>query len=544
MKTAADLSQAHCIILLVHFTSEGNIRALRSLTALRRGALEPELVFRVLLTYLPEAIEPKEYTTYLKELASSLDGDQGDEAVEVDVSPVDTLDEAHAQKKIRKLDLLELSPPHYPPHAPDDLLTRFLCHRGHRIDQETGLLNLVPELFEPFLARNEYIRTWCISNVLPLVRLGFEYYPDDPSLVLSLSEFELLQGKKGVDYLLHETSRSTRQGYTGYAVTRDMKGLVGPWMYGNTERKRRRLEYDEQGTIGERSPTGGSDEPDSEMRYRNDHDWDYVYRWMVQSSVENFPLITNIIDGWDGPEDVDLGGYDPGRNNKYLHEDMRLLLKTRYAQAAFASCYAVQSDTEESAYRARSVSKRISTLLDYPSPPELTANVDMLPKAEAGASLLHATHTKDILQPERLLTPEHPLTSPTLAAYDLLQIFVHSAFLLTGLGRPASPVRVAEMKIFRSPGELMSVLQAILRNLSQSLSPKNESQWSCERDKLVWLWDWGLNPQPSAVEGAGVFGKIPREEFEGDILTSLVGAKCRFWYFVPDSSLLSPSTRS
>ena len=69
---AKDLSVAQCILLTVHYASEGNIKALHSFTPTRLDALDPELVLRILLAYLPESLDPREYTTYIGEVASRL----------------------------------------------------------------------------------------------------------------------------------------------------------------------------------------------------------------------------------------------------------------------------------------------------------------------------------------------------------------------------------------------------------------------------------------------------------------------------------------
>ena len=175
-----------------------------------------------------------------------LDVDRED--VEVDISPVKDIDDEQAKRKVRQLKLLETRPPTFPPHAPKNILTRFLCHRAYRIDAETGLLNLVPQLVEPFLERDEYLRTWYISIVLPVLRYEFEYYPEDESRPMSLSDFEKLEGKDGVDFLLRKSAESegikTALGSSQKTeLARDIRGLVGPWMYGQTERKRRKLEH-------------------------------------------------------------------------------------------------------------------------------------------------------------------------------------------------------------------------------------------------------------------------------------------------------------
>ncbi|MGG6495562.1 UNVERIFIED_CONTAM: secretory pathway Sec39 family protein, partial [Bacteroidetes bacterium 56_B9] len=92
-------------------------------------------VLRIVLTFLPEAVDPREYTGYVGEVASRLYLDVDREDVEVSTAPVHNLSEEEAQKKVKKLRILDIQAPAFPPHAPQDLLTRFVCHRAYRIDQ-------------------------------------------------------------------------------------------------------------------------------------------------------------------------------------------------------------------------------------------------------------------------------------------------------------------------------------------------------------------------------------------------------------------------
>lgn len=212
MDPCQSLTAAQCVLLAVHFASESNIEALHSFTPARTDALDRELVLRIVLTFVPESLDPRRYTRYVEEVASQLYLDHED--IDVDVAPVRDLSDDEAQKRVRALRMLSID--HLPsPYAPQDLLTRFVYHRAHRIDRETGLLHLTRALVEPFLPRNDFIRTWYIGACVPLLRLP-EYYPEDDSLAISLSDFEQLHGRQGVDMLLSKSGRNT--------VARDIKG--------------------------------------------------------------------------------------------------------------------------------------------------------------------------------------------------------------------------------------------------------------------------------------------------------------------------------
>lgn len=538
---ARALTPAQCVLLTVHLASEANISALHSFTPVRNDALDPELVLRILLTYLPEAVDPKEYANYVEEVASRLYVNIDREDVEVNTASVKDISEEQAKKQVKKLHLLQIQPPSFPPHAPDDLLTRFLCHRAYRIDSETGLLNLLPTLIEPFLDRNDFIRVWYISMVLPLLRLQCEYYPEDVSKARSLVDFEQMTGMEGVDFLMKNASQHEhRHGTTvdstaDIDVARDIKGLVGPWMYGHTERKRRKLEYTADARTGisdvetvtrkvrKISLTGVSQED------LTDHDWEYMYRWILTSASEDFGLVAQAVEGWDGPSDVDLGGFDH-ESIGYLDDDVRSKLELRYAQAAFASCYAAQADTEKTIREAHSILARLAELLDFIPPPDLATSVDALPKIERHAKRLDDSGT-DLL-PENLLRPEHPLTSPRLATYMLLQMMVYSAYQFSGLEWPMSIINVARLHFYADAHEQLEVLRKLLKQLSKATSARDETTWLANRAKLLWLWNWGIESDAEdGDDGAGVLGKISKEDFEEEMLKVFTDTTCKFQGF-------------
>ena len=522
---AKQLSAAQCILLTVHFASEANIKALHTFTPSRLDALDPELVLRILLSYLPESLDPSLYTTYVGEVASRIYLQQQDE-LDIDISPVQGLSEEQAQKRVKKLDIVQLSVPDFPPNAPEDLLTRFLCHRAHRIDAETGLLTLVPALMVPFLGHTDYLRTWFISLVLPLLRLDYEYYPETDT-PMSLETFGKADGATGVDMLLskathvkHEVISPTD---TEGTVARDLKGMVGPWMYGHTDRKRRKLAR-AQATESDQTrsafiPLEGVSHED-----KTGHDWEYVYRWMVHRATTDFALVANAIEGWDGPGDVDLGDYANGQ--AYLDDDLQSKLERQYAQAAFASCYAVETDSAETINGAHGILVRLAQLLDFEPPPELATSVQQLPEVDRHAKLLHASNSTILLEPDVLLEPNHPLTTPMLETYMLLQMLVYSAYQLASLGHSISILNVAKLRFFSDEDEQLAVLQKILHSLSTH-GKKDEQQWLYDYRKILWLWNWNIDFDEDAPKGAGIFGKIDKATVEKELLQVLVASSCK-----------------
>ena len=537
MDPVKTLTPAQCVLLAVHFASESNIKALHSFTPTRLDALDPELVLRIVLTFLPEALDPREYVKYIEEVGSRLYLDVNREDVEVSVAPVADLSDDEAQKRVKKLRILQIEAPSFPPHAPNDLLTRFVCHRAHRIDQETGLLHLLPALVEPFLPRNDFIRTWYIGACLPLLRLTIDYYPDDDSLVMPLSDFEALRGREGVDVLLKKSVEDSVAGRK--TVARDIKSLLGPWMYGHTTRKHRQLNYGQheknRAIENNEDPVDGATEGMRKISLdgikakdqTTGHDWEHLFAWLVSHAADDLGLIAHAIDGWDGPGDIDLGGVER-QGIAYMDEDLQKKLELQYAQAAFASCYVADADTEATVEDAHSILARLAELLDFIPPPDLASSVDALPKIERHATKLDESATVADLLPEALLKQEHPLTTPRIETYMLLQMMVYSAYQFSGLQHPMSLVNVAKLHFYATPDEQLAVLRKILHGLSKSGARKDESQWSADRAKLIWLWNWGIEADAADPDnGAGVLGNISKGDFEEEMLKVFTETSCK-----------------
>lgn len=526
------LTSAQCILLTVQYASEANIRALHAFTPSRLDVLSPELVLRIVLSYLPETTDPALYTTYVREVATRIYLEQ-QEPYTPDPAPVASLSPKQAQKQVDKLRIAELSPPAFPPHAPDDLLTRFVIHRAIRIDSETGVLSLAARLAEAFFDNNDFLRTWYISLVLPLVRLRYDYYPkakDSPTL----DEFEKLDGAQGIDVLLSHTTdvdhQVTSPTDSEGVAARDIRAMVGPWMYGHTERKRRRLNAKHK-TTDENKPPANSPPRTGFIKLdgvsaedKTGHDWEYVFEWMVQHAVHEFPLVTNLVEEWDGPGDVDLGGFhDP---QTYLDDDTQAKLERQYAQAAFASCYAVEADTSEAIDGAHGILVRLAQLLDFEPPPELATSVKQLPVVDKHAELLHASESTVLLDPDVLLRPEHPLATPKLETYMLLQMMVYSAYQLAGLGHSISVLHVAKLRFFSDADEQLALLLKILHGLAAH-GKRDDQQWQYDYDRLIWLWNWNIELEDGGRKGAGIFGKIEKTTIERELLKVLVSSGCK-----------------
>src|SRR5690242_720000 len=294
------LSDVQCMLLAVQYATETNVDGLRALTALREPELPLGLVLTVLLTFLPEGAEPATYVEYLHELANGARNAGGDPAAHLDITTVEALSRSQANRRRKDLELLPLVHSQYDAEIDLDPFSQFLIHRAHRIDSQTGLLDLVPQLIVPSLNHSAYLRSWFISTVLPLLRISYEYYPQ--GTVLSLDEFASLRGRRALDFNLSNLRAARKGGADTENAARDMRCIVSPWICGANDRKRRKI-------ASENRRASIPNEPAQDL-----NDWDSLFQWLLHTSKDDLSLITSAISDWDGPEDMDLGGFEEGRD--------------------------------------------------------------------------------------------------------------------------------------------------------------------------------------------------------------------------------------
>jgi hypothetical protein len=253
----------------------------------------------------------------------------------------------------------------------------------------------------------------------------------------------------------------------------------------------------------------------------SDEDWECLFTWFVHTAMKNFPLVTGAIEDWDGPGDVDLGGYDEGQ--QFLEEDMQRRLEIRYAQTALASAYAVEANTVETIEGAHALLVRLATLMDFEPPLGLATTVALLPKIDTTSPILQEATTA-LFQEDVLLRADNPLTKPETQTFCLLQMFVYSAYNFAGLNYSISIMNVAKLRFHNNDEEQFAMLQKVLHGLTTG-PKRDDDQWSLLRDRLLWLWNWGIDVEENgALFGAGVLGKVERGVFEREILRAFLDA--------------------
>ncbi|KAJ5694226.1 hypothetical protein N7536_004638 [Penicillium majusculum] len=505
-----ELSDAHAILLATQLCVGGNVADLPILQARFPHCFPLERLLRIILTFLPESTEPSQYTPVLQELANSsnLPSDRP-----INTSAVQDLSESLARKRVRKLHLRPLQRPDDEDEiASADPLTKFLIHRAHLIDSETALQPLILELITPFYENSPIIRTWLISSLLPLLRLNYEFYAHRDETI-SLEILESMDDQTAVNILLSLMSSEE----SNMDLVNNLRGLIGPWLYGGNRSKRRRLnEAAQQSSV---SFIEGSEKPQATELAG----WEHVNEWLLSRSLVDRDSVVSAYTHWDGPSDVDLGGYDNAGTQ--LSEEQARDLQVRYGQSGLAVVYAHADSSMAVLEGSFQVLTRVAKLLELEDSSYLTSDSE-LPSVHYDTESTSSTSRASLLQ-NALLRPTNPLTTPSPPSISFLSALLLSLRILTELGHLV-PCRVAANMCLHSTEEMQL---AELKNVVNSTvkHPNVNQDWSMVRQRLLWLRDWQAEQSDNAWDEPspyhGLFWRIPRDTVETEILKALLAAK-------------------
>lgn len=496
MANSRGLSEPRVILLATHLSAESQLEALGRLQALHPTTLHVELVLRILLTFLPESTEPSTYVPLLDALVSIPVEPSEDE--HLDISSVRDLTEAIARQQVRKLHLIPLEYQNASEITSEDPLTQFIIHRAHQIEAETGLLPLLLPLVEPFVDRSDDLRNWLISTLLPLLRFNYEYYPGDDTK-LSLDAFQALNGRAAIQTLLSRAERDGKNGQIG----RDLRGLVGPWTYGHNSSKRRKLGTDREAT--------------------NDIDeahWQDVNEWIVSTSSKDYRTAVKAIIEWDGPRDLDLGGFEDGGS---VPRNKEVDLTTVYGQAALATIYATEDSSLEALEGSKRVAERVGDLLGFETPRlENAAELSDVP-TDAVARLTRAS----LLQ-NAVLNPANALTLPSQGSYNFLLEILSSIGKLRHLGRTMCCRAAVEICLFADEAMQKEELRRLVHNLVKVRGAN--ADWAAIRTELNMQRSWhGDSGDHEPGRGQGIFWRVDRSFLETELLKALLNAGYYQW---------------
>ena len=498
-------SPAHVLLEAVKFAVQGDVRALRQLAGTNHSLLKLDLILRILLTYLPESIEPRAYTAFLQDLVSG-DLSALDEPSSPLRPPKDISDE-EAYRRVNKLRLRSLAvPPEYAVQPHDDL-SRFLLIKAHQIDEETGSLPLVQQLVKPFVEHSEAIRTWVVSTLLPLLRLEYEYYPGDEPAI-SISELERMHGLSGVSTLLAKTFSRNRTAHTP-EPGRDLRGLVGPWIYGESRNKRRKIRDQDIGDLVPEKPESSVDNTQPHLIEA----WGHVNDWIVELAKQDFSKAITVVEQWDGPRDIDYGGWLDATSGD---EEQLAKSTIAYSQSALATVYLSQDNAITTVEQIQNGLARVSRLSGLLPPPSFSDFRALPPTSAVNSEYLNSIAAVHLLRGE-LSDPANPLTVPNSQSLELASLLLISANLLRILGQQLSVDRVLSLGLLGSGSDQYTVFRKILHAVPSSVDDTN---WAEIRDQLLWLRNWQGGDTPCH----GIFARIKSSEFEIEILKALVAS--------------------
>ncbi|KAI1469989.1 secretory pathway Sec39 [Daldinia caldariorum] len=487
-------SAPRIVLLATHLAAKSDIESLTALAAEHDKVLRQDLLLRILLTCLPETVPPSQYVSLIQRLESG-DLETDVEQREVDWSSVEDLTDEEAAKKVRKLRLLPLAWEGAPKDESEDFISLFLIHRARRVDEEAGLLAQLPDLIVPFLDHAPAIRTWMVSVLLPLLRRNHEYYPHHPT-AQSLSTFERMSDEAAVELLLSQTGAN--QDDLPY-IGRDLRGLIGPWLYNDVRWARG----------DEKKP---SSEQDPSAPYTLCPGWEHVLEWITTQASKSWGVAVRAIDQWDGPGDVDLGGYA----SMWLEDDEQEHLEQRYARAALASAYLIPEASVEALTGVNSIVTKIMALLDQDPCPTLQVASSLLPPYTDpnGEQLLLAKNTTYMRND--LLAESNPLTAPNETSTQLLHILTLSAFILTKAGAPCTVRKAGELAFLKDEREQKAMATTFINKLSENGPKSDDKYWIRTRNELLWLRDWGAEEAQAFPDAQvqGVFSQLKKEFLE------------------------------
>jgi len=504
-------SRAHTILEAVRLTSNSEIPPLRQLLSQWPEDLKLDLFLRILLTYLPEGTDPESYVQLLQDVSirPSSSGNELDPKFQPVIAT--KISENEAIQRVRRLRLTPLASSQFPLDQTIDPFTLFLVHQAHRIDSSTGSLSVVSQLLEPFVDHSDVLRTWMISALLPLLRLNYEYYPHSASSY-SLNEFENLEERNAVQTLLSKAAEKNTS-EEKVLVGRDLRGLVGPWMKGETSRKRRKLDHNR------RKSQSASRLSVSEKEQERD-DWSLVNDWILDLAIRDFPRAVDAISQWQGPEDVDYGEW----GNMSLPTDpaSRRGATARYAQAGLGTVYATHDASLEAIIGSHQILMQAAHLTDIEELPDLKRS-DHPIKSGIPRDYLEDISPVHLLHND-ILRSTNPLTTPNSHSSSHLNIILASCYKLLNLGNTLSSKRVTELSLFGTFSDQMAELRRTLYRLKGE--KMDERVWASVRRQILWLRNWEDQSDEMTEEPRGIFSRIPILELETELLRAMLDGGC------------------
>ncbi|KAK5627268.1 hypothetical protein RRF57_002983 [Xylaria bambusicola] len=248
--------------------------------------------------------------------------------------------------------------------------------------------------------------------------------------------------------------------------------------------------------------------------------WDYVLEWLLTQSSVSWKIAVKAFDQWDGPSDVDLGGY----GSEWLDDETQGLLEQKFARAALASAYLIPEASVDALTGINSIITKIVSLLDLDHCPTLQVASSLLsPFTQPEEQSLISAKSASLMR-NGLLEESNYLTAPNQTSTQLLHVLTLSAFILTKAGAPCNVRRAGELAFLQDEREQKAEALRLIHSLSVN-GPKNDDKyWIRARNELLWLRDWGTEEAYGStdIQIHGIFARLKKDFLETECLKAFL----------------------
>lgn len=501
------LSTDKALIQAARLAAKADLDSLGLLVSQHSAFLETHLILRILLTYLPETIEPSAYTGLLLQtfdpkyvpLPQKLQP-------KLDLTYVHALTDKQASQLAKRLHLVELFPLDLKSPSRDDTIYLFVSKRAQGMALEAGILSRLSDLIVPFLQSPDppsTLQTWFLSTVLPYVRRNSEFYPESaPSY--TIAEFQELKDVEAIDYLLSPSSSDT---YEQGNLARDLRCLIGPWIFKNE----RWLESAD--TRQTEEVTG------SRHKHVSCPGWERVLVWLTSQAATSWLATADAFEKWNGPSDVcfsfGLHLTHPPHRQRYLDQT--------YAQAVLASAYAVQETTMDCFVSLYRMLLKLRSILGHgESDLPVQDAINAPPKIILENEVYYTEAKMAGWMRNDLLHPQNPLTVASFSSTTFIMALALSSIISARLGASWSLRRAGELFFYRDEREQKNEASILIRAIADH-APANDDEYLLRgRRELLWLRDWGVSESIQSTHQGSITGgplaMISRSHIEGEFL--------------------------
>jgi hypothetical protein len=243
--------------------------------------------------------------------------------------------------------------------------------------------------------------------------------------------------------------------------------------------------------------------------------WEYVNEWLLSRSLVDPDAVVGAFVNWDGPEDVDLGGYVDEHEGPSA--DQAQELRNRFGQTGLAVIY---QSPEVSLDKSIRILDRVSSLLGLEEPLYTSRN-STFPSVNFDASQIQSASRATLFQ-NALLLPTNPLTYPSSSSVSFLSGLLLSLRILEELGHPI-PCRTATNICLHSNEDMqLFELRSMMASIGQQA--KSGRDWRTVRQQLLWLRDWksDADRSESHLDFHGLFWRAQQDVLEAEILKVLL----------------------